>query len=222
MTQDTNAPLASLPIFRDLNERGRELLARRIRVATAEPGATLLSPGDSVAGVYFVEAGSVRVHYLDVEGREGTLYRLAPGESCILSLNCVFSEMAYPAWANAEDDGCSLLVLDGATARELVEVDPAFLRALFAQASDRLFRLLGTLEQAIRLPLEARLAQLLLDLAGDSDEVRLPQERLANHLGTSREVVSRLMRGLAAAGLVESHYGRIAIADRAGLERRCR
>jgi len=180
-----------------------------------------LQPGDAVSGAYFVEAGSIRVHYLDADGHEGTLYRIEPGESCIIALNCLFSAMRYPAFAEAGDDGARFVVLEGAAARELMSEDPAFLQAMFEQVSTRLYGLLATLEQAIRLPMEARLACLLLDLADSEGAIALSQERLASHLGTSREVVSRLLRALAKDRLVESGYGKLRLLDRSALSRRC-
>ena len=221
MTYDADALRDLVPFARNLNEPARALMAQRVRMIEADAASTLLSPGDAVSGLYIVESGAVRVHYLDAQGNEGTLYRLEPGECCILALNCLFSEMHYPAWADAEEEGARLLVLDGPTARELVNLDASFLKALFEQASDRVFRLLGTLEQAIRLPLEARLARLLLDIAGQGNEVRLSHDRLASHLGTSREVISRLVRALVKIGAIETFYGRIEIADRALLQSRC-
>jgi len=222
MSTRPDALQGRLPFYSTLGEEGRRLLARGIRTVHAAPGSTLLSQGDPVAGVYFIEAGAVRVHYLDAQGHDGTLYRLEPGEACVLALNCVFSEFAYPAWADAEEEGASLLVLDGHVARELARVDPAFLKALFTHTASRLYQVLVTLEQALRLPLEARLARLLLDLAGEGSEVCLPHERLASHLGTSREVVSRIIRALAKEGLVESHYGKVTIRAPELLAARCR
>lgn len=95
------------------------------------------------------------------------------------------------------------------------------MRAMFDQVSRRLYGLLALLEQSIRLPLEARLARLLLDLAGPNDSIRASQERIASHLGTSREVVSRLLRGLSGHKLLQSTYGEIHILDRDGLIARC-
>ena len=221
MSLSPDALQARLPFIGELGEEGRKLLAGSIRTIHAAPGSTLLSQGDPVAGLYFVEAGAVRVHYLDAQGHDGTLYRLEPGEACVLALNCVFSQFSYPAWADAEEEGASLFVLGGDAARELVRVDPAFLQALFAQTSARLYQVLVTLEQALRLPLEARLARLLLDLAGEGGEVCLSHDRLASHLGTSREVVSRLVRNLAKSGLGESHYGKVTICDPVRLAARC-
>ncbi len=198
MSGDADTLFTAIPFARDLREEAQALLAERVRALPAEPGSVLLTPGDEVSGIYFVAAGAVRVHYLDANGQEGTLYRLGPGESCVLALNCLFAEMRYPAWAEAEEGGASLLVLDGAAARDLIRVDDGFTRAMFEQVSTRIYSLLGTLERAIR----------------------LPQERLASHLGTSREVVSRLLRGFVRDGLVESGYGRIRIVDQAGLRQR--
>lgn len=217
MTADADTLARAVPFANQLSEKAREVLAGSVRVLRSDAGSVLLRPGDPVSGIYFVAEGAVRVHYLDAEGQEGTLYRLGPGESCVLALNCLFAEMDYPAWAEAEEDGVGLLILDGTAARELMQTDDGFLHAIFEQVSTRLYRLLGTLEQAIRLPLEARLVRLLLDCADPSGTVALPQERLAGHLGTSREVVSRIVRNLRESGLLETGYGSIRLVDRVAL-----
>jgi CRP/FNR family transcriptional regulator len=214
---DADTLASALPFARDLAQTTRARLCEQVRVLALPPRCTLLQPGDTVSGVYFVEQGSIRVHYLDADGREGTLYRISPGKSCILALNCLFSEMRYPAWAEAGEEGVRCAVLDGTTARQLMTEDQAFMRALFEQVSSRLFDLLLTLEQAIRLPLEARLVELLLDLANGDGIVAMPQERLAGHLGTSREVVSRIVRALAADGMLEIAYGKVRLLDRNAL-----
>lgn len=218
---DAGLLVTSMPFFSALPARVNAALRERARAVSLTPLANLLQPGDAVSGAYFVAEGSIRIFYLDGEGREGTLYRILPGESCIFALNCVFSDMPYPVWAQAEEGGVTLVVVEGATARDLATSDGAFMRAMFDQVSRRLYGLLALLEQSIRLPLEARLARLLLDLAGPNDSIRASQERIASHLGTSREVVSRLLRGLSGHKLLQSTYGEIHILDRDGLIARC-
>ena len=210
----------AIPFLPQLSEKAREGLAGGLRVHQAPPRATLLQPGDRVSGAYFVEAGSIRVYYLDEQGREGTLYRIEPGQSCVLSLNCLFAAMDYPAWAEAGEEGVTFYELDGGTARELMRQDHAFTEAIFLQVSTRLYGVLEAMEKAIRLSLEGRLVNLLLDLADEDGTVRLSHERLGGHLGTSREVVTRLVRNLVSDGLVESAYGRIELRDREALRSR--
>lgn len=212
---------AAMPFTASLAHASRERLGQQVRVLSVPPRGTLLQPGDSVSGAYFVESGSIRVYYLDSEGHEGTLYRIEPGQSCVLALNCLFSEMDYPAWAEAGEEGVVFASLDGATARALMGSDASFMKALFEQVSSRLYGLLATLEAAIRLPLEARLIRLLTDLADESGIVHSSQERLADHLGTSREVVSRVVRSLVGQDLIKSAYGKIELLDRESLAERC-
>ena len=102
--------------------------------------------------------------------------------------------------------------------RELFSVEPAAQRFLFNQLSGRVFSLPQLLEQRMRLPQEERLVALLLAKAADTGIVDLSQDELALHLGTSREVVSRLLRNLANQDLIESGLRRIALRDVARLK----
>jgi CRP/FNR family transcriptional regulator len=221
MTIDADQLALALPFAGSLQPATRARLGEQVRVQSVPPFGLLLQPGDRVSGAYFVASGSIRVYYLDADGHEGTLYRIESGQSCVLALNCLFSAMRYPAWAEAGDKGVTFAALDGITAGALMREDGSFMTAMFEQVSTRLYGLLTTLEQAIRLPLEARLVRLLLDLADGEDTVHLSQERIAAHLGTSREVVSRLVRALAGRGLVASAYGKITLVNRAVLLERC-
>jgi len=180
----------------------------------------LLKRGDIVDGAYFVADGAVRVYYVDADGQEGTLYSVTRGESCILAVNALFSGLMYPAWADAGAKGARLVRLEAAVARELVATEPAFTQQMFAQISGRLFGLLRGLEHALRLPLASRLILALLENCDEAGGVRSSHQLLALDLGTSREVVSRLLRALAADGLVQNGYRRIQLLDPAELRRR--
>lgn len=181
-------------------------------------GADILHPGDEVDGVYLVRSGAIRVYYIDQSGHEGTLYWIEPGESCILALNSLFTEIPYPAWAAADRNGAEIVAIPGSTFRELFARDPALQTFLFEQLSARVFSLLRLLEGAMRLPQEKRLALLLLTQADADDVVHLSQEELARHLGTIREVVSRLLRNLAAQDLVALAPRQVTILDRERLK----
>lgn len=212
--------LIAAPFIDRLSDEARKLMRGRVRPVKIAPAQTILQPGDKVGGAYFVARGSIRVFYLDQDGREGTLYTITVGQSCILALNCLFARMEYPAWAEAGEGGVELYQLDSEAAHQLMALDPEFLNAMFTQVSTRLYSLLATLEQAIRLPLKGRLITLLLRMDGAEGEVRLSQQKIAAHLGSSREVISRLLKSLSAEGLVEVSYGKVAIVDRAALENR--
>lgn len=204
---------------RELAPGTRDRLRSDLTQKMIPPGTDILRPGDSVNGVYLVRSGSIRVYYVDPSGREGTLYWIEPGQSCILALNSLFTEMPYPAWAAAEEAGVDLLSISGAVFRDMFSREPAVQRFLFEQLSGRVFSLLQILEASMRLPQEERLILLLLAQADEKGVVRLSQEKLARHLGTIREVVARLLRNLSSQGLITLAPREIAILNRARLER---
>lgn len=209
------------PFLDAMSPAGKHKVQEAISTQTIEAGADILGPGDRVGGIYLVRAGSIRVYYIDPNGGEGTLYWISPGESCILALNCLFTEMPYPAWAAADGEGVELVSLSGLVFRNLFASEKAVQDFLFEQLSSRVYSLLSRLERQMRLPLEGRLADLLLKQAGPDEIVRLSQEKLAHHLGTRREVVSRLLRRLVGQGLVQMAPRSITLLDRPGLAKVC-
>ncbi|MFC7049478.1 Crp/Fnr family transcriptional regulator [Emcibacter nanhaiensis] len=197
----------------------RDRLCAGLTCLSVEPGADILHPGDEVDGVYFVRSGAIRVYYIDAAGHEGTLYWIEPGESCILALNSLFTEIPYPAWAAAEESGVEIVTVPGAVFRDLFSREPALQKFLFEQLSERVFSLLRRLEESMRLPQEERLILLLLAQADEDGIIHLSQDKLARHLGTIREVVSRLLRNLVSQGLISLAPRRITVLDRERLEK---
>lgn len=215
----TEKDLEGFSFVRDLAPESRARLRLEVVQKAAEPGSNILRPGDVVDGVYLVRSGAIRVYYLDAEGREGTLYWIEPGESCILALNSLFTGISYPAWADAEEGGAEILSVPGSVFRELFSHEPAVQRFLFEQLSERVFELQKLLEKTMRLSQEDRLILLLLSQADENGVVRISQDKLARHLGTVREVVSRLLRSLASQKLIKAAPRRITLIDRERLKR---
>lgn len=206
------------PFTPAMHADARERLRNGITRQRVPPGKDILHPGDTVSGVYLVTAGAIRVYYSSPDGREGTLYWIEPGQSCILALNSLFLEIPYPAWAAAEENGAEVLSVSGTVFRELFAEDRAVQQFLFEQLSQRVFSLLQLLEATMRLPQEDRLIMMLLAQADDEGIVHLSQEKIARHLGTIREVVSRLLRNLASQGLVALAPRKVTLLDRDRLD----
>jgi CRP/FNR family transcriptional regulator len=204
----------AIPFAGDMEAGTLDFLRANLARTEVPAGSDILHPGDVVNGVYLVRSGAIRVYYVGPDGREGTLYWIEPGQSCILALNSLFTEMPYPAFAAAEADGVEILTLSGAVFRELFAKDQAVQRFLFEQLSGRVYALLQLLEETMRLPQEDRLILLLLGQADGDGIIRLSQEHLARHLGTIREVISRLLRNLASQGLISLAPRKITIRDR--------
>jgi CRP/FNR family transcriptional regulator, anaerobic regulatory protein len=213
------APDPSLfPFVAELGGASQMRLASSLRPIACAGGTPLVARGDLVAGAYLVERGALRVYYVSAEGREGTLYWVEAGQSCILALNCMFSRLAYPAWVESEGP-TQLSIIPGDVYRDLFAVEPAVQRFTFETLSGRLFELMALIEETASQGLEARIAALLLRRAKGQRRVAVTQEQLARHLTTSREVVSRVLRRLVAQGLILSGQGSVALLDVDGLRR---
>jgi len=211
-------PLRLFPSLAELAPDGRALLEGSVRRVACAGGTQLVARGDLVAGAYLVEKGALRVYYVSAEGREGTLYWVEPGQSCILALNCMFSRLAYPAWVESEGE-TEVAIVPGDVYRRLFASEPAVQSFTFEVLSGRLFELMALIEETASQGLEARVAAFLLRRAKGAAEVLVTQDQIARHLATSREVVSRVLRGLVARRLVATAAGRITLLDRPALTR---
>lgn len=141
---DANKP-SHFPFFSELNARGRSRLLGATRHVRLPPYAKVIERGDEVAGVYLVEAGALRIYYVSSEGREGTLYWVDPGQSCIIALNCLFARLPYPAWVETDQADTDVAIISGDVYRELYLAEPALQHFTFATLSTRLFELMTLL-----------------------------------------------------------------------------
>ena len=180
-------------------------------------GAEMFSAHAPCAGFPLILAGTVRVLQRYPNGRELPLYRVKPGESCLLSGSCLLGDTAYDASGIAETD-VELLVLPPAEFHALMASDDTFRRHVFALFSDRLAGLMQVVEAIAYQKLDQRLAALLVNRDAESGEIRATHQALADELGSVREIVSRLLRSFEDRGWVDLGRERVRVLDRAALE----
>ena len=188
------------------------MLRRGLRDRSFARPATVLARADTVGGAYFVISGRLRVYISSPGGREATLYEINPGETCVLALNCLFNDLRYPAWVDASP-GTRIAIISGASYRWLFDREPGVRDMTIRALSTVVFRLMLALEDVQTRSLDERLATFLVLHASGDGEVRMTQQAIGDHLGTSREVVARLLARLARRRLLTRHRGRIVIPD---------
>jgi len=197
--------------------------ALRARLAAAAlplsvpAGAALFHPGDACQGFVMVGAGSIRVDLVAEDGHALLLYRVGPGEACLLTTACLFAGDAYAAEGRAET-AIEGLLLPRAAFDALVADSPAFRALVLAGFGHRLASLMTRIEALSFRSVDRRLAEALLARGGA--EVAATQAELAVEVGTAREVVTRRLAALAREGLVALGRGSVTVLDRAGLAAR--
>ncbi len=211
---DTARLRTCYPVIDTLAPPIREHLLAAARELRAPAGATLFDEHQDCQGFPFVLEGSVRVFKRSPNGRELPLYRIAVGETCIITSACLLGHSAYNACGMTETDS-TLMLLPSAVFDECL-ADTAFRGFIFQLFTKRMADLMQLVEEVAFQRLDQRLAALLL---GHGPRVNATHQRLADELGSVREFVSRLLKGFATQGLVRLSREQIEILDPAGLRR---
>jgi len=168
---------------------------------------TIFHENDVCTAVGFFFSGEVRIYKAGPAGREITLYTVRRGDACILNAACILSNSNYPANATATEASGALLV-PASHFRRLVNQYAEMRAFVFSNLGERLFAVIELVEAVLFRKLDGRLLDYLREKA-HSGALRSSHREIANDLGTSREVVSRLLKELERSGAVVTGRNRI-------------
>ena len=209
--------LQCVPGLAGLEDRDAEALLGAAALLHLGAGDAVFHAGAECRHFLIITQGSVRVSLNALSGRSVTLYRLQPGDTCVLTTSCLMSSRRYPAEARTETP-VSALAMGRSTFERGLEESAPFRRFVLDSFSRRLAGVIERMEAVALTPVEARLAALLLALdRGGSGGVQITHQSLAEELGTAREVISRHLKRLEGAGLLTLGRGVVRLSDHAGL-----
>jgi len=197
------------PILTGLAQAMAESAARQAIPMTAPAGTQLFDTGNACQALPLVLSGSIRVFKRADSGREISLYRVNPGELCIVTVSCLLGGDAYPATGVAETD-ITALALPRPLFLELTETHPPFRQAVFHLFGERLAGLMQLVEEVTFRKLDQRLAALL---AGHAPLILGSHQQIADELGSVREIVSRLLKQFEDQGWIRLGRERVDILD---------
>lgn len=197
-----------------LSPAARERILQCGQQVSVPAGAQVFDEHQRCGGFPFVLEGAIRVIKRSAQGRELPLYRVLPGETCIVSTSCLLGHTDYNASGIAERD--STLLLLPQPDFEALMAEPAFRDFIFRLVSERMADLMQLVEEVAFRRLDARLANHLL---GRGRLLQITHQQLADELGSVREMISRLLKGFADQGLIRLGRERIEVIDPAGLRR---
>jgi CRP/FNR family transcriptional regulator len=208
--------LEALPIL----ARAEPTLLREFKqsafVAHIPKGRDVFMEGEHVDSIALLISGVVRVFKIGEMGREITLYRFGNGESCILTANAILNQKTFPAIAVVESEAEAVMI-PAAVFRDWVRRYDLWREFVFDLLSQRLASVMTILDEVVFLRMDARIADFLLKKAKAGSRIQITHQEIAGELGTSREVVSRILEGFASAGLISSARGELEVLDSEGL-----
>ena len=186
-------------------------------LARLPAGKDVFVEGDRVDAIALLISGAVRVYKVGETGREITLYRFGLGESCILTANAILSEQSFSAIATVEQD-VEAVMIPASTFRTWVQRYDLWRSFVYALLSQRLAIVMELVEEVTFRRMDIRVAALLLERGRLQNPLSITHQEIAAELGSSREVISRILENLAAQGMVRVLRGSIEILDAVRLE----
>jgi CRP/FNR family transcriptional regulator len=193
------------------------LLARvekEARLVKVSAGTELFQEGSPCMACPLLIEGTLRASKSDPDGHEILLYRLVPGETCVITAVALLGETPYPARGKAETD-LTFFALPRELFQDLVLNSRPFRTFVFRFLSIRMAHLMALLDDVAFRRVDQRLASHLLH---HDQPISETHQMLADSLGTTREVVSRILESFQESGMLRLGRKRIEILDRTALE----
>ena len=180
-------------------------------------GRDIFAEGDEVSAIALLLSGAVRVYKIGETGREITLYRFSSGESCILTANAILNHQVFSALATVEEDAEAIMI-PADKFREWVDRYDLWREFVFDLLSQRLASVIEIVEEVAFGRMDARVAAFLLQRSQTQNPIPITHQEIAAELGSSREVISRLLASLSNQGLIQLGRGLIEVLDASALE----
>jgi len=202
------------PVLSELPPELKLAFVNSSSVFHAELDADLFDFRSLIQSYVMLTSGTIRVTRQG-KGREIVLYRVHPGEYCILTVCNILSETLYQTISTAETEICGVAI-PATFFKYMIEQSPAFCMFIFRSFSSRLSGLLGLIDEINFMQLDERLAGLLLS---KGSVIKTTHSQLADELGSVREVISRILKDLEIKGLLKLDRNQIQILDQEALEK---
>jgi CRP/FNR family transcriptional regulator len=185
-----------------------------------EKGGAVHSGELDCKGMMVVKSGRLRVYIVSETGREATLFRPVPGEVCVLSASCILNSIDFNVFIDAEVES-EVYILPVVYLKELCKTSREAENFTNQVLAARFSEVMWVMEAILFSSMDKRLALFLLEQADieKKESISITHEAIAGHLGSAREVVSRMLKYFEREGLVAVSRGGIRITDAAGLKK---
>ena len=201
----------------DTDQQGRLLDAMRFQ--GVKRGTILHNGNMDCTGLLLVKTGQLRAYILSDEGREITIYRLFDRDMCLFSASCIMRSIQFEVIIQAEKD-TELWVIPPEVYQRLMEESAPVANYTSELMASRFSEVMWLMEQIMWKSMDKRVAAFLLEESSieGTDVLKITHEAIANHLGSHREVITRMLRYFQSEGMVKLSRGVVTILDAARLE----
>ena len=210
------------PVWSRLTPAQQERLSGSTASHTVKKGTVIHNGSMNCTGLLLIRSGQLRAYILSGEGREITVYRLFDMDICLFSASCMMPSIQFELTIEAEKD-TDLLIIPAEIYKRVMEDSAPLANYTSEIMASRLSEVMWLMEQVLWKRFDQRLASFLLEESAleGSDSLKITHEMIARHLGSAREVVTRMLRYFQGEGMVRLMRGAVEITDREKLRAAC-
>ena len=207
-----------LPFWNELQNEQKVMFSQRAIDKNYRKGTILHAGGEDCVGLFLIRSGRIRAYIMTKEGKEITLFRLVDKELCIFSASCMMRNINFDIWISAETDVEAILI-PSSIYSQLAENNIAVSHFTNEIMNSRMSDVMWVLEQILFMSFDKRLANFLIEQSEleNTDTLKITHEQIANHLGSAREVVTRMLKYFTEERLILLKRGSVTIIDKKGL-----
>lgn len=207
------------PCWSALTEQQRRRVREQSAVRRYEKGRHLHRGKEDCSGLFMVRSGQLRVYLLSERGKEVTLYRLFDWDICLFSASCVMKNISFDLYVEAEKD-TEVFTVPAELYEELMKLSLPIADYTNQLMASRFSDVMWVMEQILFTSFDSRLASFLLEQSriDQSDALHITHEEIARHMGSAREVVTKMLNYLSGEGLVALTRGQVSLLNKKGLE----
>ena len=204
----------SFPIWNQLTKNQQDRLLGSLMTSRVSKGTVVHNGSADCTGLLLLKSGQLRAYILSDEGREITLYRLFDMDMCLFSASCIMRSIQFAIIIEAEKD-TELWIIPADVYKNIMNESAPAANYTNELMASRFSDVMWLIEQIMWKSLDKRVAAFLLEEAAieGTYELKITHETIANHLGSHREVITRMLRYFQNEGMVRLSRGMVAVLD---------
>lgn len=202
------------PVWSRLSAAEQNMLKSSAQMRHVTKGTLLHNGSTGCEGLFLIVFGQLRAYLSSEEGREITVYRLFERDICLFSASCMMQSIQFEITIEAEKDA-QLLIIPASVYRRLMDTSLPVANFTNELMANHFSEVMWLMEQIMWKSFDKRLAAFLLDESSleQTETLKITHERIAAHLGTAREVVTRMLRYFQSENMVRLSRGTIELTD---------
>ena len=208
------------PIWNKLTADQQQRLRDVTDLQKIPKGAVVHDGSPECKGMVLVKSGQLRAYLLNEEGREVTICRFFDMDICLFSASCVMPNMMFDVFIEAEKE-TEIWVIPACLYQNLMDESLPLSNYSHALITNHFSEVMWLMEQIMWKSFDKRLAGFLVEESRieETTALKITHEKIAAHLGTAREVVTRMLRWFQSEGMVRLTRGTVELADQKALQK---